>query len=60
MRCQNAPMWVSPSTSPDSSISRGSPSKNPIMMYTMSGSETNMCDRISTHSEPTSRRLLKM
>ena len=32
MRCRKAPMWVSPSTSPDSSISSGRPSKKPIMM----------------------------
>ena len=37
--CQSTLKWLQPSTSAASSISRGTSSKKPIMIQTMSGSE---------------------
>ena len=53
-------MGVSPSTCAASSNSIDIESKNDIMMYTISGRATNMCDRISTEKSPTMRRFAKM
>src|SRR5690606_23604778 len=49
---KNAPIAVRPSTCADSSSSSGIWSKNDIMMYRISGSETNMCDSTSGRYSP--------